>query len=31
MDVLRQLHLYAAFGENKLYVTPAEIPAGEAP
>lgn len=24
MDVLHQLHLYAAFGENKLYVTPAE-------
>ena len=23
MDVLHQLHLYAAFGENKLYVTPA--------
>jgi hypothetical protein len=23
MDVLHQLHIYAAFGENKLYVTPA--------
>jgi hypothetical protein len=23
MDVLHQLHVYAAFGENKLYVTPA--------
>jgi hypothetical protein len=24
MDVLHQLHIYAAFGENKLYVTPGE-------
>ncbi|HXR95567.1 MAG TPA: retropepsin-like aspartic protease [Rhizomicrobium sp.] len=24
MDVLHQLHIYAAFGENKLYITPAE-------
>jgi len=24
MDVLHQLHIYAAYGENKLYVTPAE-------
>ena len=23
MDVLRQLHIYAAFGQHKLYVTPA--------
>jgi hypothetical protein len=23
MDVLHQLHIYAAFGENKLYITPA--------
>jgi predicted aspartyl protease len=23
MDVLRQLHIYVAFGQNKLYVTPA--------
>jgi predicted aspartyl protease len=32
MDVLRQLHLYAAFGQNKLYVTSAQAMAGaEAP
>jgi len=24
MDVLHQLHLYAAFEQSKLYVTPAE-------
>lgn len=24
MDMLRQLHIYAAFGQNKLYVTPAQ-------
>jgi hypothetical protein len=23
MDVLHQLHIYAAFGQGKLYVTPA--------
>jgi hypothetical protein len=23
MDMLHQLHLYAAFGQDKLYVTPA--------
>jgi hypothetical protein len=26
MDVLRKLHLYIAFGERKLYVTPASTP-----
>jgi hypothetical protein len=27
MDVLRKLHLYVAYGENKLYITPASAPA----
>ena len=26
MDVLRKLHLFIAFGERKLYVTPASAP-----
>jgi hypothetical protein len=26
MDVLRKLHLYVAYGENKLYITPAAAP-----
>jgi predicted aspartyl protease len=26
MDVLRQLHIYLAFKENKLYLTPASVP-----
>lgn len=32
MDVLRKLHLYVAYGERKLYITPASAPAaGPAP
>jgi predicted aspartyl protease len=31
MDVLRKLHLYVAFGERKLYITPASPPAGPNP
>ena len=31
MDVLRKLHLYMAFKENKLYVTDASAPAQSAP
>ena len=31
MDVLHQLHIYAAFGENKLYVTAAAAAAQAAP
>ncbi len=27
MDVLRHLHLYIAYGEHKLYITPADSPA----
>ena len=27
MDVLRKLHIYMAFKENKLYLTPASAPA----
>lgn len=27
LDVLRKLHLYVAYGENKLYITPASAPA----
>lgn len=30
MDVIKQLHLYIAFGERKLYITPAAAPAGAA-
>ncbi|HET7085057.1 MAG TPA: retropepsin-like aspartic protease [Rhizomicrobium sp.] len=26
MDVLRKLHIYVAYGENKLYITPAAAP-----
>lgn len=26
LDVLRKLHLYVAYGENKLYITPASAP-----
>jgi hypothetical protein len=26
MDVLRKLHLYVAYGENKVYITPASAP-----
>ena len=31
MEVLRKLHLYAAFGERNLYITPAGAPAKAAP
>jgi len=27
MDILRHLHLYIAYGEQKLYITPASAPA----
>ena len=30
MDVLRKLHMYIAFGERKLYVSPASAPAAKA-
>jgi hypothetical protein len=30
MDVIRRLHLYIAFGERKLYITPAAAPSGSA-
>lgn len=30
MDVLRKLHLYVAFGERRLYITPASAPAATA-
>jgi predicted aspartyl protease len=31
MNVLRRLHLYAAFGERNLYITPGSAPAAAAP